>query len=136
MSPWWCSHSGLSRLDMSSMPADRSTSVMVKRALRCTALWPPPLPSSSTSCTGTAVDVHRDPDRLDHPLLRGPDGAGRAVSWDEAMAWTGRRLQAVIDEHGPAAVSAYIGNPTAFNALATLHLGALLYSIGVRRTFS
>ena len=37
-----------------------------------------------------AVDVHLDPDRLDHPLLRGPDGV-RAVSWDEAMAWTARR---------------------------------------------
>jgi len=86
-----------------------------------------------------AVDVNHDPDRLDHPLLRdgGTDGNGRRpASWDEAMAWTAHRLQAIIDEHGPNAVSAYIGNPTAFNALATLHLGALLYSIGVRRTFS
>jgi hypothetical protein len=85
-----------------------------------------------------AVDVNRDPDRLDHPLLRdaGPAGGRRAVSWDEAMAWTAPRLQAIVDEHGPNAVSAYVGNPTGFNALATLHLGALLYSIGVSRTFS
>ncbi len=83
-----------------------------------------------------AVDVHHDPDRLDDPLLHDADGSRRAVSWDEAMAFTARRLQAVIADHGPGAVSAYIGNPTAFNALATLHLGALIYSIGVRRTFS
>ena len=83
-----------------------------------------------------AVDVHHDPDRLDHPLLRGLDGTRRTASWDEAMAFTAQRLQAVIAEHGPKSVSAYIGNPTAFNALATLHLGALLYSVGVGRTFS
>jgi len=83
-----------------------------------------------------AVDVHRDPDRLGHPLLRDADGTRREASWDEAMAFTAGRLQRVIDEHGPRAVSAYIGNPTAFNALATLHLGALIYSIGVSRTFS
>ena len=73
-----------------------------------------------------AVDVHHDPDRLDHPVLRAADGARRTASWDEAMAFTAACLQGVIADHGPGAVSAYIGNPTAFNALATLHLGALL----------
>ena len=52
MSPWRCSHSGLSRRDTSSISSERSTSVIAKRALRCTALCPPPLPSSSTSRTG------------------------------------------------------------------------------------
>jgi anaerobic selenocysteine-containing dehydrogenase len=69
-------------------------------------------------------------------MLRGADGSCTVVSWDEAMATTARRLQAIIAEHGPNAVSAYIGNPTAFNALASLHVGALLHAIGVKRTFS
>ena len=56
MSPRWCSHSGLSRRDTSSISPERSTSVMAKRFLRCTALWPPPLPSSSTSRTGIDAD--------------------------------------------------------------------------------
>ena len=30
---------------------------MANRALRCTALWPPPLPSSSTSRTGIDADL-------------------------------------------------------------------------------
>src|SRR5215204_3067998 len=62
-----------------------------------------------------AVDVNHDPDRLDHPMLRAPDGTWRATSWDEAMAHTAARLTAVIDRHGANAVAAYIGNPSAFN---------------------
>jgi anaerobic selenocysteine-containing dehydrogenase len=82
------------------------------------------------------VDVHRDPDRLDHPQLRAPDGSWTTVGWDQAMATTAERLRAIQAEHGPSAIAAYIGNPTAFNALATLHMGALLGALGVRRTFS
>ena len=47
------------------------------------------------------------------------------------MAHTAARLRAIAAEHGPGAVSAYIGNPTAFNALATLHVGAA--AAGARR---
>src|SRR5436190_19993190 len=56
-----------------------------------------------------AVDVHRDPDRLDHPQLRAADGSWRTVSWDEAIADTARRLQAIVAEHGPDAGSSSIG---------------------------
>ena len=83
-----------------------------------------------------AVDVHTDPDRLDHPMLRAADGSWTTVSWDVAMAETATRLQAIAAEHGEGAISAYIGNPTAFNALGSLHLGSMLRAMGVRRTFS
>lgn len=83
-----------------------------------------------------AVDLHHDPDRLDHPMLRAADGTLTPVSWDDAMAHTATKLRAITAEHGPGAVAAYIGNPTAFNALATLHLTPLLGALGVRRTFS
>jgi anaerobic selenocysteine-containing dehydrogenase len=83
-----------------------------------------------------AVDVHHDPDRLDHPRLRATDGTWTTVGWDAAMAVTAARLRAISSAHGPGAISAYIGNPTAFNALASLHVGALLRALGVRRTFS
>jgi formate dehydrogenase len=83
-----------------------------------------------------SLDVHHDPDRLDHPQLRTADGTLVRVGWDEAMAHTASRLRAISAEHGPGAISAYIGNPTAFNALASLHTGALLRALGVRRTFS
>jgi len=83
-----------------------------------------------------AVDLHHDPDRLDHPQLRDADGSLRAASWDEAMATIAERLQAITAEHGPNAVAAYVGNPMAFNALGSQHIGTLLRSLNVRRTFS
>jgi anaerobic selenocysteine-containing dehydrogenase len=83
-----------------------------------------------------ALDVHRDPDRLDHPLLRAADGSRRAASWDEAMAALATRLSAITQAHGPGALAAYVGNPLAFNALGSFHVGQLLRSLGVRRSFS
>ena len=83
-----------------------------------------------------AVDVHADPDRLDHPMLRAADGSWTTVSWDAAMAETATRLKSIVATHGESAVAAYIGNPTAFNALGSLHLGSMVRAMGLRRTFS
>ncbi len=83
-----------------------------------------------------SIDIHRDPDRLRSPMLRGADGSWRAVGWDDAIGEAARRLQAVIDTHGIDAVASYVGNPSAFNALGSLHVGTMLRTLGVRRTFS
>lgn len=83
-----------------------------------------------------AVDLHHDPDRLDHPMVRSADGAWATVTWDEAIAEAAGRLQGVIDRYGVNAVATYIGNPTAFNALGSLHGGTFVRSMGIRRTFS
>ena len=83
-----------------------------------------------------AVDLHHDPDRLDHPMLRAADGTWSTTSWDDALATTATRLHAIITEHGIDSLAAYVGNPTAFNALGQLHTGTLLRTLGVRRTFS
>lgn len=83
-----------------------------------------------------AVDLHHDPDRLDHPQLRAADGTWTSVTWDEAMADAARRWKAVVTAHGEQATAAYIGNPMAFNALGTLHVGQMLRALGVRRSFS
>ncbi len=83
-----------------------------------------------------AVDLHHDPDRLDHPMLRDADGTWRTTDWPTALGHTATRLRAIIDTHGIDAVAAYVGNPIAFNALGQLHVGTLLRTLGVRRTFS
>lgn len=83
-----------------------------------------------------AVDINRDPDRLDRPQLRSVDGSWSTVSWDVAMAETATRLRAVIDAHGPDAVAAYVGNPSAFNALGSQHVAQMLRTLGVGRTFN
>ncbi|MFM2078416.1 MAG: hypothetical protein RJA49_2306, partial [Actinomycetota bacterium] len=83
-----------------------------------------------------AVDLHHDPDRLDHPQLRAADGTWTTTSWDDALDSTAQRLQSVIATHGIDSVAAYVGNPTAFNALGQLHTTTLLRTLGVRKTFS
>ncbi len=83
-----------------------------------------------------AVDLHRDPDRLRQPMVRSADGTWRTTGWDDAIGEAARRLQAVIDAHGIDAVASYVGNPSAFNALGSLHVGSMLRTLGVRRTFS
>lgn len=83
-----------------------------------------------------AVELHDDPDRLDTPLLRSADGSWTRSTWDEAMAVTARQITAITTEHGSDAIAAYVGNPMAFNALGSLHVGTLLRSLGIRRTFS
>ena len=83
-----------------------------------------------------SIDVHRDPDRLDHPAIRAADGDWRTATWDEAADHVAARLDAIVAEHGPGSVAAYIGNPSAFNALGSLHMGALLRALNVRKLFS
>ncbi len=83
-----------------------------------------------------AVDIHHDPDRLDHPQLRSPDGTWTSVTWDEAMSDAARRWKAVVAAHGENSTAAYVGNPMAFNALGSLHVGQMLRALGVRRNFS
>lgn len=81
------------------------------------------------------VDVHRDPDRLDHPLRRTERGFERA-SWDEAIADVASRVRGLVDRHGPDAVAWYMGNPTAFNTLAGPGVGAFFAQLQARRAFS
>jgi len=63
---------------------------------------------------GLAGDaIHRDPDRVDHPLRRRAGGEFERVSWDDAIAEIASRLSAIASEHGENAIAPYIGNPTA-----------------------
>lgn len=82
-----------------------------------------------------ALEIHRDPDRLDHPMCRTETG-WETTSWDDAVDGVAAALRAVIDEHGPGSVAAYIGNPSAFNTLAGPAVGSFLAQLGVSRHFS
>jgi formate dehydrogenase len=56
------------------------------------------------------TDVQNDPDRVLHPLRRGPRGFER-VSWDEALADIGERLSGVRARDGPESIGWYMGTP-------------------------
>ncbi len=81
------------------------------------------------------ADLHHDPDRLRHPMVREGD-RWREIGWDEAFDLVAGRLQAAQAAHGPHAVAVYQGNPTAHN-LGLLTFGQLLFRfLGTRNLFS
>lgn len=82
------------------------------------------------------LDIHNDPDRLNVPLRRTAAGTFEATSWDAAVSDITARLQAILDKHGPGAVAAYRGNPSAFNALFGPAWGGFFQALGVNKHFS
>ena len=62
----------------------------------------------------TLGHLHHDPDRVRVPMVRDGD-EWREVSWDEAFARCEELIHGVVEQHGLAAMTAYIGNPTAHN---------------------
>jgi anaerobic selenocysteine-containing dehydrogenase len=83
-----------------------------------------------------ALDVHRDPARVDRPQSRRADGTFADSTWDAALDDIAARLRAVIDEHGPGSVAMYLGNPTAFNATAGPTAAFFLLQLGSDRIFT
>jgi anaerobic selenocysteine-containing dehydrogenase len=82
------------------------------------------------------VEIHLVPDRLAHPLRRSADGKRERIGWDTAVSEIAAKVRGIVDRNGAQAVSAYIGNPTAFNTLAGPAAGAFFAQLGVRRQFS
>jgi anaerobic selenocysteine-containing dehydrogenase len=75
---------------------------------------------------GTSLaHLHTDPDRLREPMVRTPSGH-IPVSWDDAYAEVERVLRPVLNRHGAAAVTVYVGNPVAHNLGLSTHIGALI----------
>lgn len=73
----------------------------------------------------TLGQLHHDPDRLHRPLIREGD-RWREVGWDEAFARCEALLHGVIDRHGRAAVTSYIGNPTVHNFSLSRYVGLFI----------
>ena len=82
-----------------------------------------------------ALDLHRDPDRLNQPMKRQQDGTFEAVSWDTAVSEIANKLRGILDESGPDAVASYVGNPSAFNSLARPSITSFLRQLGTQRSF-
>jgi anaerobic selenocysteine-containing dehydrogenase len=82
------------------------------------------------------LDIHNDPDRLKTPLKRVAPGQFEPIGWDQAFEEISTRLREVIDAHGPTALGAYTGNPTAFNSLYGPAFGGFVRQLGVRKHFS
>ena len=85
------------------------------------------------------VELHNDPDRLNHPQRRtntkGEVAAFTAVSWDEALTEIGEQISDLQDRHGEAALGFYVGNPSAFNSTGRDAARQFMRAVGARYTF-
>lgn len=106
---------------------------------RATAIRPDPehVASRGFACVkGTKfLDVHRDPDRLRHPL-RKVDGRWERTTWDEANARIGSELSRIRRKYGPHAIGLYFGNPTAFSMASPIASQGFVRGLGTRNVFS
>ena len=81
-------------------------------------------------------EIHNDPDRLNVPLKRQPDGTFAPISWQQALEGISADLQRIIQRNGGGAVASYTGNPTAFNTLFGPSFGRFMVQLGARHFFS
>ncbi|MEE4249558.1 MAG: molybdopterin-dependent oxidoreductase, partial [Alcanivoracaceae bacterium] len=84
--------------------------------------------------------IHQDPDRLNVPMVRvnAKQQAGEFVeqSWDESIAAIAGKIRQIREQHGADSVAGYIGNPTAFNALAGAAMTSFFTQLQTRRVFN
>lgn len=80
-------------------------------------------------------DLHEDPDRLRHPLIK-RHGVFEQASWEEAYAEIERRLPAVQAAHGAQSVAVVAGNPTSHKLGLMLYYPRLLKALGTRHIYS
>ncbi len=73
----------------------------------------------------TLGHLYEDPDRLRVPMIRDGD-EWREVSWSEAFARCEELIHGVVQEHGLAAMTAYIGNPTVHNFSLGRYVGLFM----------
>ena len=86
------------------------------------------------------LEVHNDPDRLNHPLKRTnprseAKGEFERISWDDALDECAQKLKAIRDEHGANAIAVYYGNPLAFNSRLATHNAEFLALLGTQMQF-
>jgi anaerobic selenocysteine-containing dehydrogenase len=79
--------------------------------------------------------LHEDPDRLTHPLVR-RDGELVEASWDEAFAAVAEGFERVLADGDRDAVAVYLGNPSAHSLGPTLYGPALVKALGTKNIYS
>jgi anaerobic selenocysteine-containing dehydrogenase len=84
----------------------------------------------------TLGHLHHDPDRLRSPMLKQADGTFREATWVEAYARCSELLLPVIEAHGIAAVTAYVGNPLAHAMSLSRYVGILIGMSGIPMIYS
>ncbi|ORA25738.1 molybdopterin-dependent oxidoreductase [Mycobacterium aquaticum] len=79
--------------------------------------------------------LHDDPDRIRRPMIK-VAGQWREVDWDTAFRRCTELLTPVIEQYGIAAVSSYVGNPSAHTFSLGRYIGVLLGLSGIPTSYS
>jgi anaerobic selenocysteine-containing dehydrogenase len=95
-----------------------------------------PLTHGYTCPKGRALaQMHHHPNRLERPLVRA-GGRLQPTSWEECLGDLGRRVRAIVDEHGPASVGIFYGSGVGMDAAGYRMSEALQAAIGTPAKFS
>jgi anaerobic selenocysteine-containing dehydrogenase len=79
--------------------------------------------------------MYASPDRLRHPEKRvGADW--RRVSWDDANAEIGKKVQAIREAHGPDAIAMYVGTAAGFSVLHPIFAQGFMTGLGSGSMYS
>jgi len=73
-------------------------------------------------------DLHDDPDRLRHPVIR-ENGGFRKSTWEEALALVASKISKIRSEHGNNALALYLGNPNTHTMAGGLFIRPLIKSL-------
>lgn len=79
--------------------------------------------------------LHNDPDRLRHPLIR-TGSTFREASWEEAFEHIEKTFMSIIEKHGRDAVAAYLGNPCSHTLDANLCAPIMLRALKTKNIYS
>jgi anaerobic selenocysteine-containing dehydrogenase len=80
-------------------------------------------------------DFVHSPDRLHQPLKK-VDGEFTPISWEQALAEIGGKLQSIQQQHGGEAIAAYMGNPIGFSLWPTTMMTFFLKAFGADKLFT
>lgn len=80
-------------------------------------------------------NLHEDPDRLRTPLIK-RNGEFTESTWEEAFAEIERRLQPLLQTHGPNSTAVVVGNPSAHKISLLTYFGKLARALKTKNIFS
>lgn len=80
-------------------------------------------------------DLHHDPEMLTGPVMK-RNGRFEAVSWDEALDFTARRLAELRRDYGPNSIASYFGTGLTHVPGLALYAPLLLTTLGSNQVYS
>ena len=82
------------------------------------------------------LEIHKDPDRLNQPLIKNEQGELQKTDWQNAIRQAGRKIKQLQFTHGNGSLASYTGNPLAYNSSAGPAISSFLINTGIGKNFS